>query len=115
MMCSEEDPLTSAISMYLGVLCIFIITGTTWESLMKRQMMVSSWVTLQWPKLSDTEGDEISFNENRSFPDDEFLKPISENSFSSKEPPEFNLADDHPAVNKPDNAVPADILESAEP
>ncbi|GJS54891.1 retrovirus-related pol polyprotein from transposon TNT 1-94 [Tanacetum coccineum] len=43
------------------------------------------------------------------------FEPISENSFSSEEPPEFNLADDHPAVNEPDNVVPADILESAEP
>ncbi|GJY67967.1 ankyrin repeat-containing protein [Tanacetum coccineum] len=39
-------------SMCLGVLCIFTITETTWESLMKRLMMDSFLVTLQWPKHS---------------------------------------------------------------
>ncbi|GKB02162.1 retrovirus-related pol polyprotein from transposon TNT 1-94, partial [Tanacetum coccineum] len=88
--------------------------------------------------------DETNFNENQSFPDDEFFEsrseviqcpanikyflyisayeitlpfvlPTLQNSVSSEEPPEFNLADDHPAINEPDHVVPADILESVKP
>ncbi|GKB74354.1 hypothetical protein Tco_0935766 [Tanacetum coccineum] len=69
MMRSEEDILISATSMCLDVLCIFTITRITWESLMKRLTMDSSLATLY------TEGDAVIFNENRSFPDDEFLEP----------------------------------------
>nr|GEV31790.1 hypothetical protein [Tanacetum cinerariifolium] len=75
------------------------------KSLMKRLMMDSSLATLQWPKLSgysisedkkwkktihvtfseddeaisqsSIDGDAINFNENRSFPNDEFLEPRS--------------------------------------
>ncbi|GJR74914.1 retrovirus-related pol polyprotein from transposon TNT 1-94 [Tanacetum coccineum] len=83
---------------------------------------------------SSTEGDEINFNENRSFPDDEFLEPRSkftqcpanieffpyipayestspsvlptiQNSVSSEEPHLFTMVDDH---------ISADILESVE-
>ncbi|GJW99696.1 retrovirus-related pol polyprotein from transposon TNT 1-94, partial [Tanacetum coccineum] len=81
---------------------------------------------------SNTEGDEINFNENQSFLDDEFLKPrceitqcpanieyfpyipayectspsvlpILKNSVSSEEQPVITVADDHPASNKPDH------------
>ncbi|GKA67864.1 retrovirus-related pol polyprotein from transposon TNT 1-94 [Tanacetum coccineum] len=69
----------------------------------------------------------INFNENRSFPDDEYLgvkslivlailstfptylhkktpsdSPILQNSVSSEEPPKFTVADDHPAPNELD-------------
>ncbi|GJQ97423.1 retrovirus-related pol polyprotein from transposon TNT 1-94 [Tanacetum coccineum] len=93
---------------------------------------------------TSTEGDEINFNENQSFPDDEFLEPRSEitqcpanieyfpyipayectsssvlptlqNSVLSEEPAKFTTADEHPAINEPDNVAPADFLESAEP
>nr|GEV05095.1 hypothetical protein [Tanacetum cinerariifolium] len=75
---------------------------TTSESLMKRLMMDSSWVTLQWPRLSgcstledkkwkkqfmllsvsqtSIEGDAINFNENKSFLDDEFIEPRTKDS-----------------------------------
>ncbi|GJY68970.1 retrovirus-related pol polyprotein from transposon TNT 1-94, partial [Tanacetum coccineum] len=50
---------------------------------------------------SSTEGDAINFNENRSFPNDEFLKPRSKDSISLEEPLELNIADDHlHSVNK---------------
>ncbi|GKB01650.1 hypothetical protein Tco_0829694 [Tanacetum coccineum] len=76
---------------------------------------------------SSTEGDAINFNENISFPDDEFLEPrskvtqctgnikyfpykpayenttptdspILQDSVSSEEPHEFTVADDYPAL-----------------
>ncbi|GJS19605.1 retrovirus-related pol polyprotein from transposon TNT 1-94 [Tanacetum coccineum] len=56
---------------------------------------------------SNTEGDAINFNENRSFPDDEFLdqgvKLLSA------------LTDNHPALHEPDQTESADHLEPAEP
>ncbi|GJV52314.1 retrovirus-related pol polyprotein from transposon TNT 1-94 [Tanacetum coccineum] len=42
----------SAISMFLGVLFIFTIIGTIWESLIKKLMMDSFLATLRWLKLS---------------------------------------------------------------
>ncbi|GJY88049.1 retrovirus-related pol polyprotein from transposon TNT 1-94 [Tanacetum coccineum] len=93
---------------------------------------------------SSTEGDAINFNENRSFPDDEFLEPRSEVtqcpgnteyfpyipayenttpsespilqvSVTSKDPPEFTEADNHPALNEPDQTESADHFEPVEP
>ncbi|GJS03176.1 retrovirus-related pol polyprotein from transposon TNT 1-94 [Tanacetum coccineum] len=90
------------------------------------------------------EGDAINFNENRSFPDDEFIEPRTkdtqcsinieyfpyvsayenttlvvlptlQNSVTSEEPPEFTIADDLAAIYEPDHAESADILKSAEP
>nr|GEU34265.1 retrovirus-related Pol polyprotein from transposon TNT 1-94 [Tanacetum cinerariifolium] len=90
------------------------------------------------------EGDAINFNENRSFPDDEFIEPrhkdtqcsvnikyfpyvvayenitsailpTLQNSITSEEPPEFTIADSPPTIHEPDYAESADILESAEP
>ncbi|GKA50405.1 hypothetical protein Tco_0743478 [Tanacetum coccineum] len=73
---------------------------------------------------SSTKDDEINFNENRSFPDDEFLIPRSKvsqsfgkddyfpydiNSF--EESPEFTIADDHPIYNEPDDSESPDNLE----
>ncbi|GKE21029.1 retrovirus-related pol polyprotein from transposon TNT 1-94, partial [Tanacetum coccineum] len=89
---------------------------------------------------SNTEGDAINFNENRSFPGDEFLKPRSEvtqcpgnteyfpyiptyeNTTPSespilqifvtfKDPPEFIEADKHPALNEPDQTESDDHFE----
>ncbi|GKB56150.1 retrovirus-related pol polyprotein from transposon TNT 1-94 [Tanacetum coccineum] len=69
---------------------------------------------------TSTEGDAINFNENRSFPDDEFIEPRTKdtqcsNSVTSEEPFEFTIADDLAAIHEPDHAESADILESAEP
>ncbi|GJT03945.1 retrovirus-related pol polyprotein from transposon TNT 1-94 [Tanacetum coccineum] len=93
---------------------------------------------------SSTEGDAINFNENRSFPDDEFLEPRSEVtqcpgntkyfpyipayenttpsessilqvSVTSKDPLEFTEADNHPALNEPDQTESADHFELVEP
>ncbi|GKF67467.1 hypothetical protein Tco_0197146, partial [Tanacetum coccineum] len=50
---------------------------------------------------SNTEGDAINFYENKSFPDDEFLKPKSKESVISEDLPEFTEADNHPALNEP--------------
>ncbi|GJV00158.1 retrovirus-related pol polyprotein from transposon TNT 1-94 [Tanacetum coccineum] len=93
---------------------------------------------------TDTEGDAIiNFNENRSFPDDEFLErrskvtpcpgnieyfpyipayenitltdsPILQDSVSLKDPPEFTDADDHPTLNDLDQPESSDNLEPAE-
>ncbi|GJS79865.1 hypothetical protein Tco_0729746 [Tanacetum coccineum] len=60
---------------------------------------------------SSTEGDAINFNENRSFPDDEFLEP--RNSVSPEEPHVFTSADDHPALNDHVHTESADNLEPA--
>nr|GEY12417.1 hypothetical protein [Tanacetum cinerariifolium] len=93
---------------------------------------------------SNTECDAINFNENISFPDDEFLEPRSkvtkcpdnieyfpyvpayENTtpsespilqvfITSEDPPKFIEADNHPALNEPDQAELADYFEPAEP
>ncbi|GJX37352.1 retrovirus-related pol polyprotein from transposon TNT 1-94 [Tanacetum coccineum] len=86
---------------------------------------------------SSSEGDEINFNENRSFPNDEFLEPRSEAtqclgntgyfpyippyenttpsvspilqvSVTSEDPLEFTKADNHPALNELDQTESAD-------
>ncbi|GJU18758.1 retrovirus-related pol polyprotein from transposon TNT 1-94, partial [Tanacetum coccineum] len=93
---------------------------------------------------TSTKGDAINFNENMSFPDDEFIKPRTkdtqcsvnieyilyvsayenitlagsptlQNSATSEEPPEFTIANDLTAIHKPDHDESADTLESAEP
>ncbi|GJX81391.1 retrovirus-related pol polyprotein from transposon TNT 1-94 [Tanacetum coccineum] len=92
---------------------------------------------------TSTECDAINFNENRSFPDDEFIEPRTkdtqysvnieyflyvsayenttlavlptlQNSVTSEEPYEFTIADDLAAIHEPDHAELAEILESAE-
>ncbi|GJV44671.1 hypothetical protein Tco_1429207 [Tanacetum coccineum] len=60
---------------------------------------------------SSTEGDAINFNENRLFPDDEFLEP--RNSVSPEEPHVFTSADDHPALNDHVHTESADNLDPA--
>ncbi|GJW02320.1 retrovirus-related pol polyprotein from transposon TNT 1-94 [Tanacetum coccineum] len=93
---------------------------------------------------TSTEGYAINFNENRSFPDDEFIEhrtkdtqcsvnieyfpyvsayenitlavlPTLQNSVTSEEPLEFTKADNHPTLIKPDRAESIDLLDSAEP
>ncbi|GKC34995.1 hypothetical protein Tco_1047379 [Tanacetum coccineum] len=93
---------------------------------------------------SSSERDAINFNENRSFPDDEFLEPRSEvtqclgntkyfpyilayenttpsespilqESVISKDPLEFTKADNHPALNEPDQTELVDLSKLAEP
>nr|GEV23180.1 putative ribonuclease H-like domain-containing protein [Tanacetum cinerariifolium] len=63
---------------------------------------------------SSIEGEAINFKENKSFPDDEFLKCISEDSVSFEELPEFTNADNHPAFNKHDHFESVDNLEHVE-
>nr|GEY12124.1 retrovirus-related Pol polyprotein from transposon TNT 1-94 [Tanacetum cinerariifolium] len=92
---------------------------------------------------SSTKGDEINFNENRSFPDDEFLEPtnkatqcsanieyfpyisayenitladslILQDSVPSEETPEFTTANNHPALSESDHPESADNLEPCE-
>ncbi|GJX30785.1 retrovirus-related pol polyprotein from transposon TNT 1-94 [Tanacetum coccineum] len=92
---------------------------------------------------SSTEGDAIDFNENRSFLDDEFLEPMNkatqcfanieyfpyisayenitpadsltlQDSVSSKDPPDFTIADNHPALSEPNHLKSDDNLELAE-
>nr|GEW86725.1 hypothetical protein [Tanacetum cinerariifolium] len=89
---------------------------------------------------SNTEGDAINFNGNRSFPDDEFLElkrevtqylgntkcfpylfeyentipsesPILQVSIISEDPLKFTKADDHPALNEPDQTESASHFE----
>ncbi|GKF85208.1 hypothetical protein Tco_0250106 [Tanacetum coccineum] len=67
---------------------------------------------------TSTEGDAINFNENRSFPDDEFIKPKTKDtqcSINIEYFPYFTIADDLAAIYKPDHVESADILESVEP
>ncbi|GJX03735.1 retrovirus-related pol polyprotein from transposon TNT 1-94 [Tanacetum coccineum] len=93
---------------------------------------------------TSTEGDAINFNENRSFPDDEFIEPRSkdtqcfvnieyfcyvsayenitlavlptlQNFVTSEEPHEFMITDNLPDTHEHDHAESADILESDEP
>ncbi|GJS55875.1 retrovirus-related pol polyprotein from transposon TNT 1-94 [Tanacetum coccineum] len=93
---------------------------------------------------TSTEGDAINSNENRSFPDDEFIEPRTkdtqcsvnieyfpyvsayenttsavlptlQNSVTFEDPSEFTIVDDLTAIHEPDHAKSADILESAEP
>ncbi|GJZ12478.1 hypothetical protein Tco_0547708 [Tanacetum coccineum] len=60
-----------------------------------------------------TEGDEINFNENISFPDDEFLVPRSKDINSPDESPKFTIADDHLVHNEPANYESINNLEPA--
>ncbi|GJS19604.1 hypothetical protein Tco_0448236 [Tanacetum coccineum] len=64
---------------------------------------------------SSTEGDAINFNENKSFLDDEFLEPRSEEFDISEDPHGFTEADNYLALNEPDQTESADLLEPAEP
>nr|GEV55132.1 hypothetical protein [Tanacetum cinerariifolium] len=61
---------------------------------------------------SSTNGDEINFNENKSFHDDEFL--VSRNFISPDESHKFTIADDHPVHNKPNDSKSTDNLEPTE-
>ncbi|GJR78300.1 retrovirus-related pol polyprotein from transposon TNT 1-94 [Tanacetum coccineum] len=92
---------------------------------------------------SSTEGNGINFNENRTFPDDEFLEPRNEAtqfpsnteyfpyipayenttpsetlvlqiSVTPEDPPEFTNADDHPALSDHNKLELADHLESTD-
>ncbi|GJU40061.1 hypothetical protein Tco_1193018 [Tanacetum coccineum] len=92
---------------------------------------------------SSTEGDAFDFNENKSFPDDEFLEPRNkatqcsanikyfpyisayenitpadsltlQDSISSEDPPNFTITDNHPALIEPNHLKSDDNLESAE-
>ncbi|GJR90981.1 hypothetical protein Tco_0214992 [Tanacetum coccineum] len=58
-----------------------------------------------------TEGDEINFNENRSFPDDEFLVPMNKDLNSPDEHPTITIADDHLVLNKHDDSELVEDLE----
>ncbi|GJW77947.1 retrovirus-related pol polyprotein from transposon TNT 1-94 [Tanacetum coccineum] len=60
---------------------------------------------------SNTEGDAINFNENRSLPNDEFLEPRSKDFVSPEEPLEFIDADNHPTLNDLDQPESGDKLE----
>ncbi|GKA73773.1 hypothetical protein Tco_0780075 [Tanacetum coccineum] len=93
---------------------------------------------------SNTEDDVINFNENNSFPNDEFFEPRSkvtqcpgnteyfpyipayENttpsdspilqvSIISEDPPEFTVADNHPTLNELVQTESADLFEPAKP
>ncbi|GJS67651.1 retrovirus-related pol polyprotein from transposon TNT 1-94 [Tanacetum coccineum] len=59
---------------------------------------------------TSTEGDAINFNENRSFPDDEFIEPRTKDTQCS-----FTIVDDLLAIHELVHADSTDILESAEP
>ncbi|GJR42069.1 retrovirus-related pol polyprotein from transposon TNT 1-94 [Tanacetum coccineum] len=63
---------------------------------------------------SSTEGDEINFKENRSFPDDEFLVPRNKDLNSPDEQPEFTIVDDHHVLNEHDDSESVEDLGIAE-
>ncbi|GKF50378.1 hypothetical protein Tco_0146845 [Tanacetum coccineum] len=60
------------------------------------------------------EVDAINFNENRSFPDDEFPELRRKNSVSPDEQPEPTHADDIQVLNEPDQIKLIDNLEPTE-
>nr|GEV53605.1 retrovirus-related Pol polyprotein from transposon TNT 1-94 [Tanacetum cinerariifolium] len=64
---------------------------------------------------SNAEGDAINFNENKSFPDDEFLELRSKVSVTFEDPPVFTEADDHPSLNEPNQIESADHFKPAKP
>ncbi|GJY68253.1 hypothetical protein Tco_0471235 [Tanacetum coccineum] len=93
---------------------------------------------------SITKGNAINFNENRSFPDDEFFKPRSELTqflgnteyfhyipayenatpsespilqvfVTSEDPPEFTKVDNYLALNEPDQTESTDHFEPVKP
>ncbi|GKD99034.1 hypothetical protein Tco_1382931 [Tanacetum coccineum] len=140
MMCSEEDLLISATSMLAKAFRVFNIRRQEMEETVHVTFSEDDEAISQ----TSTEGDAINFNENRSFPDDEFIEPRTkdtqcsinieyfpyvsayenitsailptlQNSVTSEEPPEFTIADDLPAIHEPDHAESAEILEYAEP
>ncbi|GJZ93748.1 hypothetical protein Tco_0665951 [Tanacetum coccineum] len=110
MTCSEEDLLISAISIGLAFK-VFNIRRQEMEETVHVTFSEDDEAISQ----SSTEGDAINFNENRSFLDDEFLKPRSEVSVTSKDPLEFTEADNHPTLNEHDQTESADHLELVEP
>ncbi|GJX06478.1 hypothetical protein Tco_0194410, partial [Tanacetum coccineum] len=63
---------------------------------------------------SSTEGDEINFKENRSFPDDKFLVPRNKDLNSPDEQPEFTIVDDHHVLNEHDDSESVKDLGIAE-
>ncbi|GKF26235.1 hypothetical protein Tco_0082129 [Tanacetum coccineum] len=140
MTCLEEDLLISTTSMLAKAFRVFNIRRQE----MEERVHVTFSEDDEAISQTSTEGDAINFNENRSFPDDEFIEPRSkdtqcsvnikyfpyisayenitsailphlQNSVTSEEPPEFTIAEDHLAIHKPDHAESADILESAKP
>ncbi|GJU16572.1 retrovirus-related pol polyprotein from transposon TNT 1-94 [Tanacetum coccineum] len=52
---------------------------------------------------SSIKGDDINFNKNRSFHDDEFLVQRNNDFVSHKEPPGLTIVDDQLALNEPDH------------
>ncbi|GJV00513.1 hypothetical protein Tco_1329783 [Tanacetum coccineum] len=83
MICSEEDLLTSATSM-----CLVVLAKAFRVFNIKRQEMEETYhVTFSEDDeaitQSSTKGDEINFNEDKSFHDDEFLVPRSKTPQSS--------------------------------
>ncbi|GJV06112.1 hypothetical protein Tco_1343768 [Tanacetum coccineum] len=84
MMCSEEDLLISATSMFLVVL---LAKAFRVFNIRRQEIEVTYHVTFSEDDeaitQTSTKGDEINFNENESFPDDEFLVPRSKTSQNS--------------------------------
>ncbi|GJX03397.1 hypothetical protein Tco_0189313 [Tanacetum coccineum] len=100
-------------------------------------MMVSSWVTLQWPKLSkystseDKKWKKLFMSHSVKMMKQFLIQALKEmkstsmranlsqmmsffnpevkslnNSVLSEEPTKFTTADEHPAINEPDNVAP---------
>ncbi|GKB08678.1 retrovirus-related pol polyprotein from transposon TNT 1-94 [Tanacetum coccineum] len=63
---------------------------------------------------STIEGDEINFNENRSFLDDEFLVIRNKDLNPSDEHLKFTIANDHPIINEHDDSKSVEDLGIAE-
>ncbi|GJY21627.1 retrovirus-related pol polyprotein from transposon TNT 1-94 [Tanacetum coccineum] len=86
--CLEEEHGTSAILMFLAVMCTFTIIEITWENLMKRQMMDSFLVIPQWLKHSDfsTLGDKKWKKPFMYFPYVPAFDHLSTNNHVSSEP-----------------------------
>ncbi|GJZ25536.1 retrovirus-related pol polyprotein from transposon TNT 1-94 [Tanacetum coccineum] len=66
---------------------------------------------------TSTEGDAINFNEVRSFPDDEFLKPRNRHSLSSLTIEDSQIVSneyDVPTMNEVDHSELADVLNSTD-
>ncbi|GJZ32051.1 hypothetical protein Tco_0577487 [Tanacetum coccineum] len=115
MMYSEEDILILAISMCLGVLFIFIITGTIWESLVKKLMMDFFLGYSPMDKAFRCPGNTEYIPYIHAYENTTPSKsPILQVFVTFEDPPEFTEADNHPALNEPDQTESDDLFKPVE-
>ncbi|GJZ67748.1 retrovirus-related pol polyprotein from transposon TNT 1-94 [Tanacetum coccineum] len=90
-----------------------LVAKPIWVFNIRRQEMEETFVTYSEDdeaiSKSSTEGDEINFNENRSFPDDEFLVPRSKVSQSSSKDDYFPYVPAYDSLSTNNITIPDHI------